>query len=113
MSEIYILHFDRPLWGHAQHYCGYAKFTAQERLQKHQAGIGSRFCSHANRCGISYEIVHVEQFETSKEARRREIQLKKESNLRKYCNICRKEILNETNNDSQGRMAVGQGTLHP
>ena len=93
MSEIYLLHFSRPYWGHAQHYCGYTKFTAEERLEHHRAGTGSRICRFANRNGITYQVVYREGYDTSSEARKREIQLKRERNLKRHCPICNKKII--------------------
>lgn len=87
MPEVYILHFSRPVWGKVQHYCGYTKLTADERLQRHQSGNGSRLCKCANDRGITYEIVHMEQFDSIGEAMKREIELKKGS-LRRHCPCC-------------------------
>jgi len=88
MGEVYILHFSQPLWRNAQHYCGYTKFTAEERLKSHVSGMGSKFCKYANDHGITYEIVYKEHFDTNREARKREIQLKRERNLRRHCSVC-------------------------
>lgn len=92
MAEVYILHFERPVWGHAMHYCGYTKFTSQQRLQKHANGTGSKLCRYANVQGIDYRIVHIEKFETPRDARRREIKLKREGRLKRYCSICNANI---------------------
>jgi len=90
MPEVYILHFDRPYWKTCQHYAGYTKGLATERLQKHLSGNGSKICRYAVEHGINFQIVHTERFDTIASARAREIKLKKEAKLKTHCYICRK-----------------------
>ena len=92
MPELYILHFEKPYWRTCRHYVGSTKNIAEDRLKAHLSGTGSRICQYAVRKGIGFQIVYREQYETVREARKRERKLKKERNLRGYCPIC-KEII--------------------
>lgn len=89
MAELYLLHFDRPFWARAQHYVGYTKFTAQERIDQHLNGNGSKLVAYALKQGCTFQCVLVERFDTPEEARKRERQLKARHGLKKICPLCR------------------------
>ena len=91
MPETYIIHFEKPVWGHAQHYCGSTKFDSETRFKEHLSGSGSRMCKVALMNKIPFSIAYTEKFETYKEAYRRERQLKKERKQRNYCRFCKVE----------------------
>jgi len=85
---IYILHFDRPYWKTAQHYVGYTSRPLEKRMVEHRSGKGAKICRYAMEHGIGFQVVHTEEFPTRSEARKRELQLKRERNLRRHCGLC-------------------------
>src|SRR4030043_1722208 len=93
MPNVNLLHFDRPYWVKAQHYIGYTKFTAEERIATHRNGNGSKLVAFALSHGCDCECVMVEHFDTCQAARAREKRLKRNGHLRDKCQICKKENL--------------------
>jgi len=90
-AQVYVLHFDRPYWSNCQHYVGYTKIGVQERLRVHRAGNGSKLVKYAMSRGINFSLVHVENFDTVGEARRRERQIKKNGGGGKICPLCKRK----------------------
>ena len=70
--SVYILHFDSPYWSNCQHYVGYTK-DLKARLKQHENGNGSKLVKYANRLGIKWTSVRVEEFDFQFDARRREV----------------------------------------
>lgn len=91
-AEVYILHFKRTYWGHAQHYVGYTTIGALARINLHRRGRGSLLVNYAtNTLGIDFAVGLIEPFATRLLARWREKQLKREKHLSRHCEICQKE----------------------
>ena len=88
MATLYILHFDRPYWRNCQHYVGYTKLPLEERLKKHRSGTGARLVKYAIKHGNDFRVAYTEEFDTPIEARRKELKLKKERHLPRYCKYC-------------------------
>ena len=95
MADLYILHFDKPVWGKARHYVGYTTIGVEERIKVHRLGCGAKFVAYALKNGNDFKVSYTEHFDTRKEARRRELKLKRERNLSSHCLICRGETKNE------------------
>ena len=91
MAELYILHFDKPVMGKAQHYVGYTTLGVEERIKVHRSGNGSKLVRYAIQKGIDFKVVFTQCFPTRWEARAAELKLKKERNLKAYCSICTPE----------------------
>ncbi len=89
MAEVYLLHFEHPYWRKAQHYVGYTKFTAEERIREHQAGNGSKLVAYALAHGNSFELVLTEHYDAIPEARARERQIKAWHGLNRFCPKCK------------------------
>lgn len=87
-STVYLLHFERPYWGKCQHYLGYTTLPVIERLKRHYSGNGSKLVAFALNNGNSFKLSHIEEFDTRKEARAREIQLKIRGHYSEKCIIC-------------------------
>jgi len=98
MADVYLLHFEHPYWCKAQHYIGYTKFTAEERIREHLAGNGSKLVAYALAHGNTFECVLTEHYDTIPEARARERQLKAWHGLKSLCPKCKlKGGINATN----------------
>jgi predicted GIY-YIG superfamily endonuclease len=80
---VYLLHFERPVYGHSQHYIGFTTNLAQ-RLASHKYGHGARITSIAVKKGIRWELARVWEGEDQEFERL----LKKSGRARKYCQIC-------------------------
>lgn len=90
MTDIYVLHFNKPYWLNARHYVGYTKFTAAERIATHRSGNGSLLVKYALSKGLDFELAFAETYDTIPEARAREIALKKTHAIPRLCPICKK-----------------------
>lgn len=77
MAFIYILHFDKPVWGSSRHYIGYTELPVERRLEQHKSGHGSRICKKALKLGIDFQLVHTEFFTSWNDAVRREREIKR------------------------------------
>lgn len=86
---VYLIHLVEP-YKHAQHYLGWCERDemVQERLAKHQAGIGSKFLAAVNMVGISYFIARC----WPGFSRTRERQLKNRKRSRDLCPICNPKL---------------------
>ena len=85
---LYILHLDKKIADHAQHYVGYTPISIDYRMNKHRTGHGARMLAHAMKIGMDFKVAHVEEFDTAEQARYREKRLKLEKNLKRHCEIC-------------------------
>lgn len=92
MSTVYVLHFDQPYWGKAQHYIGRAKVLAK-RIAKHQAGTGSKLCRYALSKGITFQVVKTFRC-TWQDSYHLELQ-KKHKGAKNICPICLKQARKE------------------
>jgi predicted GIY-YIG superfamily endonuclease len=90
-NDLYILHLNGKIANHAQHYVGYTTLGVNERIKRHRSGDGAKMIAHALRIGLDFQIGHLEHFATAEEARYREIRLKREKNLARHCDICRRK----------------------
>lgn len=86
---VYLIHFDRKLSKHAQHYIGYVCSISNlsRRLEHHRTGNGARILNECNERAINYEIVRV--WESATKSFERE--LKNTKNSPKLCPICNPE----------------------
>jgi predicted GIY-YIG superfamily endonuclease len=82
---VYLIHLDEK-YKHAQHYTGFAKRDAGERLETHRSGNGSKFLAAVNRAGIGYVISRIWE----NEGRTFERKIKNSKNVKRYCPICQK-----------------------
>ena len=80
---VYLLHFERPVYGNSQHYVGFTTDLAR-RVAMHKSGHGARITSIAVRKGISWELAYV--WEDGDKPLER--YLKKSGRARKFCKIC-------------------------
>ena len=80
---VYLLHFERPVYGTSQHYVGFTT-NLDQRLAMHKSGHGARLTSIARKKGIAWELAYVWE-DGDKE---RERHLKKGGRARKLCKIC-------------------------
>jgi predicted GIY-YIG superfamily endonuclease len=96
MADVYLLHFDKPYWRNCQHYIGYTKFTAEERITKHREGNGSKLVAYALRKGCDFTISLIEHYNTPEEARIREQQIKNRGHFDRLCIACRQKVCCET-----------------
>jgi predicted GIY-YIG superfamily endonuclease len=80
---VYLLHFERPVYGRSQHYIGFTT-NLDQRLAMHKSGHGARITSIALKKGIAWELAHV--WEDGDKPFERH--LKKSGPARKYCSIC-------------------------
>lgn len=86
MSELrtYLLHLDPPLYPTGnRHYIGSTR-SLYQRLAIHRAGRGARFTQVAVEQGCELELAR-----TWEGGRRRERQLKRQKNAKRFCPICR------------------------
>lgn len=91
-GQVYILHFKRPYWTNCRHYVGYTKIGVGQRIAKHRNGTGSLLVNYAyNKKDIDFELGLIIDCVDVPQARRLEIQLKREGHLSRHCEICRKE----------------------
>lgn len=91
-SDVYILHFKDTYWGKAKHYVGYTTIGAENRIEVHRSGRGSKLVNYAlNKLGIDFEVGMIMHFDTRVIARMCELKFKKEKNLSRHCEICSKE----------------------
>lgn len=83
---IYLLHFDRPIAGHAQHYIGCTE-QLEARLHTHANGGGSALTKHLYACGINWQLAALAEcnFQTMRRLERR---LKDLANSPQYCPLC-------------------------
>jgi predicted GIY-YIG superfamily endonuclease len=88
MSDVYLLHFDKPYWNNARHYVGYTTKTAEERIAKHRDGTGSLLVNYAIQHGNDFKVAMVEHYDTKYEAVTREFELKNSHALARTCPIC-------------------------
>lgn len=58
MKGVYLLHLNRKLSDHAQHYIGYAP-NIEARLDKHWAGTGAKMLKAAKLAGICWEVARI------------------------------------------------------
>jgi predicted GIY-YIG superfamily endonuclease len=80
---VYLLHFERPVYGRSRHYIGFTTNLPQ-RLAMHKSGHGARMTSIAAKKGIAWELAHVWE-DGDKEFERH---IKKSGPAKKYCEIC-------------------------
>lgn len=84
---VYLLHFDHPIGSDkqkAQHYLGYtSKENVDERLTKHQLGVGAALPNEAYRQGIGFTLVR-----KWRGNRQLEKKLKNHGHLPRLCWIC-------------------------
>jgi predicted GIY-YIG superfamily endonuclease len=80
---VYLLHFERPVYGTSRHYIGFTT-NLEQRLAMHRSGHGARITSIAAKKGIAWELAYVWE-DGDKELER---YLKKGGRGRKYCAIC-------------------------
>lgn len=80
---VYLIHFDSPLSGRAQHYIGWSTDVFQ-RLHQHRHNQGARILEVCNERGINYHIARVWKWKT----RSFERQLKNRHGARVLCPVC-------------------------
>ena len=83
-GTVYLIHFNRKVAGHAQHYCGWA-LDVKARLACHKSGNGSKLMAEVGRIGIKWRLAA-----TWEGSRNLERQLKNTHNLSRFCPICAK-----------------------
>ena len=89
-TQVYILHFDYPLRGtKIQHYAGCTSVGIAKRMWRHRNGPNG-YVRRIIKSGNNFQVVHIENFKTPKEAFLREKELKREGKLKTYCFICRR-----------------------
>lgn len=81
-GQVYLLHFSTPL-AHARHYLGWS-LDAQDRIDEHLAGRGSRLVRAVVGKGIHVELVRLWEGETRNFERR----LKNGGTLKRVCPLC-------------------------
>jgi predicted GIY-YIG superfamily endonuclease len=87
-GTVYLIHFDRPLAGHASHYLGWTgKDDLADRYRRHLSGDGARILRAAGLVGITFRIVR-----TWEGDRHFERALKKRKKGPKLCPVCRGEL---------------------
>jgi len=85
MAAVYILHFDKKISDHAQHYVGFAN-DVEKRVKQHQDGCnGARLVQVASERGIGFRVARI--FENVD--RTFERNLKRQKNTKRFCPICR------------------------
>lgn len=92
---VYLLHFERPVYGTSQHYIGFTT-NLEQRLAMHRSGHGARITSIAAKKGIAWELAYVWE-DGDKELER---YLKKGGKGRKCCAICSPQAKAAPNDDS-------------
>jgi len=90
-AEVYIIHIDEKIGGHAQHYVGYTTLGIEERMRRHRSGLGSKLLAHASKLGINYRVALLVPLDNKIQARNLELKFKAEKNLKHHCRFCRKE----------------------
>lgn len=81
---VYLLHFDRAIADHAQHYIGYAE-DVDARIAEHRAGNGARLMQVCAERGIGFVVAKI----WPDEDRTFERWLKRQKHAWRYCPICR------------------------
>ena len=59
-------------------------------MAEHRSGNGSRTCKFAKEHGIEFKIVRTETFGSVKEARQRELEIKRTGGGKSLCPICQR-----------------------
>lgn len=80
---IYLLHFERPLRGGAQHYVGTTSRPVEARLAEHRAGRGARLTKRAAKEGVGMVVAG-----TWPGSRALELRMSRGGHLRALCSIC-------------------------
>lgn len=87
---VYILHFENKTF-HAQHYVGWVEGTDMssviKRFVKHKSGSGSKLMRSVFLKGIKVVIANV-YFNGDRKMERK---LKNQKNIKRYCNVCKKD----------------------
>jgi predicted GIY-YIG superfamily endonuclease len=87
-GTVYLLHFDLPLSGRAQHYIGWTT-DLEERMFRHQHGDGAVLMAELRDHGITFQLVRVWPSQTRTDERR----LKRRHQAARLCPICRPTAL--------------------
>lgn len=83
---VYLLHFDTP-YKHARHYLGYARGSAERRIEQHLNGQGARLMSVIKEAGIGFTVAKMWRDGTKAD----ETRFKKGNNSPRLCPICQEE----------------------
>lgn len=86
-GTLYVIHFARPIGGHAAHYMGWTA-NLMGRLVAHQRGMGSKLTREAWRLRITFALTWTESGTRDEEAR-----IKKNRRLSELCSVCRHDAL--------------------
>jgi len=87
-AVVYLLCFDTPVWGTTRHYVGYTARPLQDRIKEHASGRGNKISKQAKARDIGFTISHIEVFKDRTEARKRELEIKRNSHYDKLCSRC-------------------------
>ena len=88
MAHVYLLHFDKKIAEHAQHYIGWTANGVDDRLAVHLAGNGAKLVKAATEVGIVVTVARVWEHEDWRSAREHERQLKRQKNGPRFCPVC-------------------------
>ena len=88
MAHVYLLHFDKKVANHAQHYLGYTPNGVEQRLATHLSGNGAKLVKAAVEDGCQIEVAKVWEHKDWREAREHERQLKRQHNGPRFCPVC-------------------------
>lgn len=86
-GTLYLIHFARPISGHAGHYMGWTD-NLQGRLVAHATGMGSKLTREARRQRIAFALTW-----TGRGTRNDEQAIKKNRKLAELCSLCRDDAL--------------------
>jgi hypothetical protein len=84
---VYLIHFDKLLGGHAQHYIGFTEDVDAREL-RHYKGNGARILAACVEKGINFNVVRIWPGD-----RKLERKLKKRKNNRILCPKCNKSAM--------------------
>ncbi len=90
VATLYLLHFREPYWRKCQHYCGFTSRPLEARMADHRSkGRGSRLVRYALAHDNDFVVARTWEFADWRQARTRELQLKRMHKLSAYCLVCR------------------------
>lgn len=105
-AHVYLIHLEKPLCNHAQHYLGYTALeSVHDRLARHKRGDGAKMLRAANEQGISYQIVRTWSCTSIPEAKSLERRLKNQRNAPRLCPVCHANNSPKTSKPRQGSPA--------
>lgn len=105
-GTVYLLHFERSLADHAQHYLGWAG-DLEARLAEHRSGNGARLMAAISDHRIDWELVR-----TWEGTRALERRLKDQHDARALCPKCR-EKRREYQKEHRRQASQAPKTRHP